>query len=141
MSGLAPLLAGQRPAGVYRWRAAFDAADLAVVVEAAGWSLRCVDGVTAQTKAEFLAAVGRALQFPDTYGQNLDALADLLDDLPGPTVLLWDAWNLLAVTEPRTFATLVRLFGDRCADPVRPPFTVLLRGHAPEGAPAVPVLD
>lgn len=132
MSGLAPLLAGRRAAGVYRWRTTLDDVELAEVAAVAGWSLRVVDGLVAQSKSEFLAAVGRSLEFPGTYGQNFDALADLLDDLPGPTVLLWEEWGVLARAEPRTFATLARLFSDRCADPDRPGFAVLLRGDGPE---------
>lgn len=133
MSGLAPLLAGRRAAGVYRWRTTLDDVELAEVAAVAGWSLRVVDGLVAQSKSEFLAAVGRSLEFPGTYGQNFDALADLLDDLPTPTVLLWEEWGTLARVEPRTFAALLGIFTERSADLDRPGFVVLLRGEGPDG--------
>lgn len=132
MNDLASLLDGRRAPGVHRWHDEVALEELAAVVSVAGWSLAVVDGREAPSKATFLAAVGCALRFPETYGQNLDALADLLDDLPGPTVLLWEEWGVLARAEPRTFATLARLFSDRCADPDRPGFAVLLRGDGPE---------
>ncbi|GGD18560.1 barstar family protein [Nocardioides daphniae] len=132
MSGLAPLLARRHPAGVYRWEAAYDVDQVASVVHAAHWSFHHVDGVAAATKRELLAALGVALEFPATYGQNLDALADLLDDLAGPTLLLWDEWGLLAREDERTFATLLQIFSERADDAVRPPFAVLLRGAGPE---------
>ena len=46
-----------------------------------------------------LAAVGEALDFPDHYGQNFDALADCLHDIGGGrdgVILLWDGWSTLA---------------------------------------------
>lgn len=132
MSGLAPLLAGRHPAGVYRWKFTFGVDEVAGVVRAADWSFHVVDGIAAQTKAEFLAAVGVALGFPETYGRNLDALADLLDDLTAPTLLLWEEWGTLARSDERAFAALMTIFSERAEDPVRPPFAVLLRGAGPE---------
>ncbi|MEU4802668.1 barstar family protein [Actinosynnema sp. NPDC023587] len=48
----------------------------------------------ARSKSAALAAIGQALDFPDHYGQNLDALYDCLTDLswlpPGEHVLVWE---------------------------------------------------
>lgn len=33
------------------------------------------------TKSDFLALLGRAYNFPDYYGQNLDSAEEILDDL------------------------------------------------------------
>ncbi|WP_229795280.1 barstar family protein [Saccharothrix coeruleofusca] len=45
-------------------------------------------------RAEALAAIGEALEFPDWYGHNLDALYDCLTDLSwlpeGEHVLVWE---------------------------------------------------
>ncbi len=91
-----------------------------------------VDGWAHQTKEEFIAAAGKALSFPDWFGQNLDALADCLDDLDvSPVVVLWDGWGTLARSEPETFALVVDILAGRARD-VTPPFTVLLRGAGPE---------
>lgn len=132
MSDLASLLDGRRPPGVHRWNDEMDPDELAAVVSVAGWSLGVVDGHRTPSKATFLAAAGRALRFPETYGQNLDALADLLDDLPAPTVLLWEGWGVLARDEPRTFSAVAQIFAERSADPGRPGFVVLLRGDDPD---------
>ena len=84
MSGLAAVLAGHEPAGVYRWHAAFDVPEVRHTVEQTDHRFGYVDGWVAGTKAEVLAAIGEALGFPDTYGQNLDALEDSLraDGIP-----------------------------------------------------------
>lgn len=131
MTALAALLAGERPAAVLRWGGARAVEDVVATAYAAGWDPRHLEGERARDKAGFLAEVGRALGFPATYGHNLDALADLLDDLGARTLLVWDDWHLLAETDPRTFAVVVELLGERCADPGRPAFAVLLRGDGP----------
>ena len=76
MSGLAKILAHHHDPGVYRWHAAFPADEVAHAVEHAGWRFGYVDGWHHQTRHEFLTAVGEALEFPEHYGQNLDALND-----------------------------------------------------------------
>ena len=86
MSGLAGVLAGRHAPGVYRWHGNFDTADVRHTVEHAGWRYGHLDGWEIEHKAEFLSAVGEALDLPSHYGQNLDALADCLGDL-GSTVL------------------------------------------------------
>ncbi|WP_433269785.1 barstar family protein [Actinosynnema sp. CS-041913] len=48
----------------------------------------------ARSKSAALAAIGEAMEFPDYYGRNLDALYDCLTDLswlpPGKHVLVWE---------------------------------------------------
>lgn len=134
MSGLAPLLAGRHPAGVYRWEAAFEVDDVRAAVTAADWHFRLLDGVGIQTRAEFLHGIGAALEFPATYGQNFDALADLLDDLTLPTVLLWESWGPFAYADPTAFDLALLVLRERCEDPSSPPLAVLLRGPGPEVA-------
>lgn len=135
MSGLAAVLAGHVPPGVYRWHGAFEVCDVRNTVQSAGHGFAHVDGWTATTKAEFLAGVGEALGFPETYGQNLDALEDCLRDVgadvPG-LVLLWDGWSTVAREDPRTFSVLLDIFASRTAAAGRTPLTVLLRGGGPE---------
>jgi RNAse (barnase) inhibitor barstar len=138
MSGLAGLLAGHVEPGVYTWHATFPADEVRRTVEHGGARFGYVDGWTQQTKAAFLVAVAEALAFPDWFGQNLDALADCLDDLDLPVVLLWDGWGTLAREDRETFDLVVEIAAGR-ARTVTPPFSLLLRGAGPEID--VPALD
>lgn len=146
MSGLAGVLAGHIAPGVYRWHAAFDVADVRHTVEHAGWRFGYVDGWRAQTKSEFLTAIGETFTFPDHYGHNFDALTDCLrevatkavsGDMPGAVpgvVLLWDGWGPFAVDDPRGFALARQVLADRVASTSAGSFVVLLRGEGPEPA-------
>jgi hypothetical protein len=129
MSGLAGILAHHHDPGVFRWHAAFPAEEVAHAVEHAGWRFGYVDGWHHQTRAEFLAAIGEALAFPDHY-----ALNDCLRDLSGNTVLLWDGWCTLAREDDATFAAVRAILGEHTAT-----LTTLLRGDGPEVD--VPSLD
>lgn len=142
MSGLAALLARRVPPGLFTWHAGFDVADVQHTVEHAGWGFGYVDGLTAQTKPDFLRAIGEALSFPDWYGENFDALADCLTDVDGGdgTVLLWDGWGVLARAEPRAFDVALSVLGTRVHAERGGPFAVLLRGEGP-AVPGVPTLD
>ncbi|WP_310962957.1 barstar family protein [Nocardioides terrisoli] len=134
MSGLAGLLAGRHAAGVYRWHAGFDVADVRHTVEHAGWGFACVDGWTHQDKAGFLTEVGKALAFPEWYGENFDALVDCLRDVSGPegagTVLLWDGWGPFAREDRHAFDVAVDVLAGRAVE--QPAFVTLLRGDGPE---------
>jgi len=144
MSGLAAVLAGHEPPGIYLWHAAFDVEDVRHAVEHAGWAFAHVDGwAGADTKAAFLAAVGEALHFPDYYGQNFDALADCLHDIGRDVdgvVLLWDGWSTLARADEKAFSIALSVLGSRVNDERGVPFTVLLRGDGPV-VPGVTSLD
>ena len=142
MSGLAALLAGRTKPGLYTWHGGFDVADVRHTVEHAGWDFAYVDGLTAQTKPEFLAQIGAALHFPEWYGQNFDALADCLGDVAGGegTVLLWDGWGPLARAEPQAFSVALSVFGTRVHAERGSRFAVLLRGEGP-AVPGVADLD
>lgn len=144
MSGLAAILAGHEDPGVFHWHAAFDVADVAHSVEHAGWGFGHVDGWTSgATKAEFLAAVGEALDFPGYYGQNFDALADCLHDIGkgvDGVVLLWDGWATLARADEKAFSIALSVLGSRVNADRGVPFAVLLRGEGP-AVPGVPSLD
>ena len=135
MSGLAALLAGHVPAGVLRWEGAYDPGEIRHVVEHAGWGFAHLDGWTVGGQPrEVLGALGEAMGFGDHFGRNLDALADSLRDLSRPTgtVLLWDGWTVLARADERYFRLVLQVLGERCADPVGPPFAALLRGEGPD---------
>lgn len=73
-----------------------DAADLPALEAAAadrGFAFRRVDLGGCDHKPDFLARIAMALDFPDWFGRNWDALADCLGDLawidaPGLVVVL-----------------------------------------------------
>ena len=144
MSGLAAILAGHEPPGIHLWHGAFDVADVRHSVEHAGWGFGWVDGWTAaDTKPGFLAAVAEALDFPDHYGQNFDALADCLHDIgscKGGVVLLWDGWATLARADEKAFSIALSVLGSRVNDDRGVPFAVLLRGEGP-AVPGISSLD
>lgn len=143
MSGLAALLAGRVDPGTYLWHGTFDVDDVRRTVEHAGWALGHVDGWVEDGKADFLAAVGQALAFPDWYGQNFDALADCLHDIGAGAegvVLLWDGWATLARGDEKAFDIALTVLGSRVHADRGVPFAVLLRGEGPEVA-GLPSLD
>lgn len=129
MSGLAGLLAGHTPPGVYQWHTAFEPDDVAHTVRLADWGFGWLDGWTHHGRAAVLTQLGESLDFPAHYGANLDALADCLSDLTQPTLLLWDGWGNLAGTDGAAFAGMLEVFGERVES--APAFAVLLRGAGP----------
>ena len=135
MSGLAAVLAGHQEPGIYRWHGAYEVPDVQHAVEHAGWGFGHVDGWTGGgTKAEFLAAVGRALDLPDWYGENFDALADCLHDIGAGTdgvLLLWDGWSTRARPDANALSLALSVLGSRVHADRGVPFAVLLRGEGP----------
>jgi len=101
---------------------------------------RVVRGSKSGTKAAFMDEIGAALQLP-TFGENYDALHDVLCDHPGPLVLAFaDAGFVLASSAPeerKRLATVLTSAANDCAKhkPPRPLHIIL---HcAPDAAPAV----
>lgn len=92
-----------------------------------------------------LRDLGRALNFPDWYGTNFDALFDCLTDpdwQPAPGhVLLISGLDALQCAEPENFSTLIEVFR-AAADSRRDagtPLWILVDIAAP-GIPPVPVV-
>jgi RNAse (barnase) inhibitor barstar len=46
-----------------------------------GYQIVRIDAAAPETERDFLGAIGTALDFPDYYGHNLDALNDCLRDV------------------------------------------------------------
>ncbi len=131
MSGLAEVLAGRMPVGAYRWESNRPVAEVRHTVEHAGWRFGHLEGARIATRAELHEALAETLALPDWYGRNLDALADVLHDVDGRQLLLWDTWSVLAGAEPGYFAEVVDLLGGHVS--------VLLRGDGPDVD--VPLVD
>ena len=109
-------------------RTALGADDAAARLRDEGWSVGVVRG--GATTAAFLDAVGTALDFPDRYGRNLDALWDCLGDVAVATALVWEGWQELAVGAPDAWADAMSLLRERAGDGA--PFCVVL-ADAPPG--------
>lgn len=131
MSGLAGLLAGRHPAGVYQWHAAFSPDDVRRTVEHAGARFAYVDGWTHQEKSELVEAFAEALGVPGATGSDFDeALSECLRTAAADQlVLLWDGWGPLARSDRASFDVAADLLAARASDG---PVTVLLRGEGPE---------
>jgi hypothetical protein len=129
MSGLAELLGGRVTAGVYRWDGTLPVREAMRTAEVAGWSFAHVDGALVLTKRDALAAFAAALDVEVDPAGNLDALWDRLRDVPGPTLVLWDRWDVLAEADPIVAISLIGLLGDRAADGG---LALLLRGEGPD---------
>lgn len=87
-----------------------------------GWTVRLLEG--GRDLDEVVVEVGRVWDFPDYYGANLDALADCLADLPGPSALVWTGWQDLSRRCPQDWADLIGVFTERAGLP--PAFAVWL---------------
>lgn len=65
-----------------------------------------------------------ALDLPDWFGRNLDALEEALRDLEQPTALVLAAWWTYATARPERWSALLDLLQDRAAE--APPLVVVL---------------
>lgn len=75
------VLEGRVANGIMTYEGIEDVDDLASRAGAAGWQLIHLDGSAISSKAEYLQAWCDAGRFPETFGQNWDALADAMTDL------------------------------------------------------------
>ncbi len=101
MDNLHKRLRDVHEAGVYRLNCTAD--DLRNAAQEAGFALFEVDLAEAHSKGALLAALAQAIEAPEWFGNNWDALADALGDLswrpaPGYVLLLRDV-NLAGAEE------------------------------------------
>jgi hypothetical protein len=136
VSGLARVLAGRQPPGVYRWESPADAGDIAHAVEHADWRFYLLDTWQVAGKAELLQACADTFGFPDWFGHNLDALADSLSDVragdQAGVLVLWDGWAPPARADRRVFDIVLDIFKGRAEVDRAGAFAVLLRGPGPD---------
>jgi hypothetical protein len=135
MSGLAALLAGYNPPDLYQWHSAASVPDIEHAVEHANWKFVYLDGWTVEDKQSFLKATGAAMELPDYFGENFDALSDRLHDIDcgdkHGVVLLWDGWSPFARHEENAFHVALSVLGGRANADRGCKFAVLLRGEGP----------
>jgi hypothetical protein len=141
MGGLAGVLAGRRPAGVYRWDSHARTADVAHAVEHAGWRFVYLDTVRAEDGMGFLQEVHTAFGLPDSFGYTFAELGDALAGVRHEhgTLTLWEGWSPFARGAATEFKAAVDVLGRRCDSAEGGAFAVLLRGDGP--ALGLPELD
>lgn len=88
----------------------------------AGW--RIAELTESTSKEAFFREIAVALEFPEYFGRNLDALWDCLTDLTEPTALLWSNWERLAVDHRKDWSALLGLLEERTRQ--QPGFSVHL---------------
>lgn len=135
MSGLAALLAGHDRPDIYQWNGQAHVKDIRHAVEHAGWKFVYLDGWAVEDKASFLKAIAAALEFPDHFGENFDALSDCLGDVTAGdhegVLLLWDGWSPFARDDEQAFSVALSVLGGRANAERGGRFAVLLRGDGP----------
>jgi RNAse (barnase) inhibitor barstar len=120
MNELSRLLGGARTPGVYT--SDRDPADVRAALARAGWSTALLG--PASTTEGFYDEVAAALDLPEYFGRNLDALWDCLTDLETPTVVIVSEWTRFAEARPSRWAAILDVFAERCSRP--PDFAVVL---------------
>ena len=133
MSGLADVLAGRQPSGVYAERSGASPAELREAAEQAGWQFAHLDTSSVVDKAGFLETASVAFRFPDYFGRNWDAFADCLGDVAGEpgVIVLWEGWSSFAEADEESFATALEIIRERSQIAGDGAFVVLMRGHRP----------
>lgn len=109
------LLSRAERAGLYHMPFAADLA-LEEAAESLEYPLYRVNLAQVADKEAFLDAVGKALDFPDWYGHNWDALADCLTDLSWMAadgyVIVLEHSDAFSQAAPADFAMALSVFQD-----------------------------
>ncbi len=128
------ILCDTNRAGVYR-APKRDMAALLVAAKTCGFAVYRIDLSAVRDKTTLMERLAVALQFPDWFGHNWDALADCLSDLSwlpaGGHVLLLEHCDDLQAAHAENFATALQVFA-ATADTWRTeniPFWVLIDVH------------
>jgi RNAse (barnase) inhibitor barstar len=103
------LVDGSLTPGVYRVVGPADA--MVPVLEEAGW--RPVVLAPSASIGEFYDHLAGALELPDWFGRNLDALWDMLTDLPAPTALVLTDWTRLPRARPKRWPSIMATLTER----------------------------
>ena len=107
MAALHDILAAPALNGVYRLVRPADALPENLVP--------VLDGRTLADQAELLGALGRALDLPDYYGGNWDALEECLNDLSWRAGPLWLVLHHAEAIPADQLATLTDIFAEAAA--------------------------
>ena len=109
------LLSRAERAGIYHMPFAADLA-LEEATESLEYPMYRVDLTKVTDKEGFLEAISKAMDFPDWFGHNWDALADCLTDLSWMAadgyVIVLERADAFASAAPTDFATALSIFQD-----------------------------
>lgn len=97
-------------------------------LERVGWRTAILSG--SADKRGVLAKIGQALNFPDYYGANLDALDECLAEQTEPTALVWVDGMRMAESAPEDFQSIAQVLFSHTQDEV--PFAVVVLYAAPD---------
>lgn len=122
------LLARTTSPGLYRWAGNPDR-DLASLAVDAGWEALSLDTSAVIDAEGFYEELTAGWGLPPWFGNNLDALFDMLGEITSvPTVLIWDDLGALGTKQPDFTAAVLDVMRD-CVEQA-PSFAVVLRGDA-----------
>lgn len=120
------LLGGTTSPGIYHWVGG-NSRDLGAEAADAGREVLLLDTSAITDRAAFYEEIVTAWGLPSWFGNNLDALFDVLGDITaGPTVLIWEELGHLAAAEPEFVASVLDVLRDAIEQAER--FSVILRG-------------
>ncbi len=116
MKELVDILGDPSFSGVYILQTASTSTDLGKLVADRGLEVFPVNGKNVRTKERFLTVLAEALQFPDYFGFNWDALEDCLTDLSWFAaegfVIAYDYFGVLARHDPDEADTALDILVD-----------------------------
>lgn len=139
MSKLARVLAQARAPGIYRFSSRASVEFLQREAEKQGWRFFYLDGAKIRDKKTFLDHVARAMDFPDYFGKNWDALNDCLTDLKSASgyIVLFESPDKFIAGSPSDWDVALDVFKTAIEfwRGVDVPFYLLLRGDAPATFP------
>lgn len=131
MNRIERVRSGARSPGVYRWSPTALPATVVAALRSRGITTWSIDAAGAADKASFLQACAAGLSLPSWFGQNWDALADSLADLPVPpsgAAIVLAGVGAYAAADPDGLATALDVFRQACARPDCAPLWVLVAG-------------
>lgn len=121
------LLAGTTAPGFFQW-VGDSSRDLATVAIDAGWEALSLDTAGVKDGEGFYEELSAAWGLPPWFGNNLDALFDMIGEITTqPTVLIWDNAGRLGAVDPDLGLAVMDVFRD-CVGQA-PSFSVILRGE------------
>jgi RNAse (barnase) inhibitor barstar len=122
------LLAGTTSPGIYRW-AGGPTRDLTGIAVEAGWEALSLDTSAVADREGFYEELSSGWGLPPWFGNNLDALHEILGDVTVlPTALIWDDAGHLVAADPDLVLEVMDVLRD-CVSRA-PSFSVILRGES-----------
>jgi Barstar (barnase inhibitor) len=142
---LSAIISGTISPGIYRWQSRRNPDSLLAELAEAGWHGAVLDGRQICDKETFLAACGKAMQFPAYARPNWDSFEECMTDLnwiPAKRfVLIYDDPDPFSQAQPAEWQTAIAILQTAVANwqQQQTPFFVLLRS-AGSAHNTIPVL-